>query len=128
MGLMVGDLKNCIDTTISINEYEPKIDVANVVVAFSCMDKEPAKDLNSFLSKSEIDFIDTEYSNIPDKDGKYQVFLELKNDKNTVKTITYVLEIIESLVVITAKEWYFTGYKTEKQKLSVDNLLKFFKK
>jgi len=109
-GLKTGDLDDLILKTISIDEFESKIDnEAAIVVGFFVDDKEPANDLRNFLDKSATELLDSDRSPAPDLDGNYMVFVEFERNKKFPEEMMEMVETIENLVDNT--EWEFTVYK-----------------
>jgi len=107
-GLRTHDLIDLVLPTISIDEYESKIDPDAIVVGFFVDDDAPAKDLSSFIESGAGEILDTEVSPAPDDDGNYLVFVEFMRDENLPENIEYVLETVENLTGI--QEWNFTYY------------------
>jgi len=83
MGLRHDDLKNTIDPLVSIDEFEPKTGSQEevIVVAFYTIDEAPGKDLDDFIEKSTIPFLDAEVSTNPDPTGKFLVFVEMERNE-----------------------------------------------
>ncbi len=69
---------------ISIDEFEPKMGSTEevIVVSFFCKDELPAFDLDEFIDKSIIEYLDSEVSPNPNEDGLYLVFVEFKRQPN----------------------------------------------
>ena len=103
--LKYGDLKDCVLPLISIDEYDSKIDPNSIVVAFFCTDKNPARDLNSFIQKSSIKILDTDVSPAPTVEGNYVVFVEILRTPHFLKELQNLLEDLETLVEIKLDEW-----------------------
>ena len=119
MGLREGDLKDLVEKTISIDEFESKIDPNAIVVAFFVDDEEPAEDLSQFIESGMYDLLDTEVSPGTDERGKYAVFIEfLRNDEFTEK-LDNILEGIESLTLNS--KWDFTYPHSHGKALPVSN-------
>lgn len=120
-GLKEGDLDNLVGDTISIDEYESKIDDSAIVVGFYVFYKDPALDLNKFIQKIDIDIIDTDVSPAPTEDGYYIVFVELERNKKLYDNIISLVDTVSNLSGIDA--WFFTSYNNKnKQELNIDNL------
>jgi hypothetical protein len=102
-GLKAGDLDDLVLPTISIDEYESKLDDDSIVVAFYVSDKDPANDLNRFIQKGSTAILDTDVSPAPNEDGYYVVFVELLRDKDFPKKLTDILATLEGLTSI--KVW-----------------------
>jgi len=84
MGLRHKELEGQILPLISIDEFEPKTGTTEevIVVAFFAKDELPAFDLDEFIDKGVIDFLDSEVSPNPNEDGYYLVFVEFKRQPN----------------------------------------------
>ena len=122
-GLKVGDLKELIIPTISIDEYESKVDEDAVVVGFFVKDKEPANDLSTFIETSGVeDLIDTDVSPATDEDGNYAVFAEFVRTDTFPQTLKNVLESLQSLTGIENWDFTFYGSHDEKQIFNEDNV------
>ena len=84
MGLRHLELEGQIVPLISIDEFEPKTGTTEevIVVAFFAKDELPAVDLDEFIDKSVVEFLDSEVSPNPNEDGYYLVFVEFKRLPN----------------------------------------------
>jgi len=84
MGLRHLELSGMVLPLISIDEFEPKMGSTEevIVVSFFCKDELPAFDLDDFIDKSVVEFLDSEVSPNPNEDGLYLVFLEFKRQPN----------------------------------------------
>lgn len=122
-GLKIGDLKNLVSPTISVDEYNSKLDDTAIVVGFYISFKDPAEDLNRFIQKSPQDIIDTDISPAPDEDGNYMVFVELPRDNEFPDQLFSITNSLSSLT--GNKSWFFRAYGSdESYKLTPDNLRK----
>lgn len=122
-GLREGDLIGTILPTISIDEYESKLDKDAIVIGFYAIYQDPAKDLNRFIQKSSIDLLDTDVSPSPTPKGYYMVFIEMEKNKNFIKNFMTIISNLESLTGI--KEWKFSTLKKNNIELNVVNLKKY---
>jgi hypothetical protein len=79
MGLRHLELNGMVIPLISIDEFEPKMGTTEevIVISFFCRDELPAFDLDEFIDKSVVEFLDSEVSPNPNEDGLYLVFIEL---------------------------------------------------
>lgn len=120
-GLKVGDLRDlCVDT-ISIDQFNSKIDKDCVVVAFYILYRKPAEDLNKFLQKTAVDIIDTNISPAPTEDGYYVVFVELKRNSKFPQKVVDLISTIKALTNIN--DWYYRCYNdTTPQEVTVENI------
>lgn len=107
-GLRTGDLEFLISPTISIDEFESKIDSDAIVVGFYVDDDEPADDLLNFIEGDPVDILDVEVSPAPDEKGRYVVFVEFLRVEKFPEKLDNVLSSLESLTKIT--EWKYTYY------------------
>lgn len=84
MGLRHLELSGMVLPLISIDEFEPKMGSTEevIVISFFCKDELPAFDLDEFIDKSVVEFLDSEVSPNPNEDGLYLVFIEFKRQPN----------------------------------------------
>jgi hypothetical protein len=99
MGLRFEELEGMVLPLISIDEFEPKTGTTEevIVVAFFCRDELPAIDLDEFLDKSVIDFLDSEVSPNPNEEGYYLVFIEFKRQPNFWMKLFDMVKDIENV-------------------------------
>ena len=100
MGLRFEELKGMILPLISVDEFEPKTGTTEevIVIAFFCKDELPAVDLDEFIDKSIIEFVDSEVSPNPNEDGYYLVFVEFKRQPNFWMKFYDLVEDVENIV------------------------------
>lgn len=100
MGLRFEELKGMILPLISVDEFEPKTGSVEevIVIAFFCKDELPAIDLDEFIDKSIIEFVDSEVSPNPNEDGYYLVFVEFKRQPNFWMKFYDLVEDVENIV------------------------------
>jgi hypothetical protein len=79
------------------------------VIAFKVNDKMPAIDLMEFIEKGYPFVLDADISSGEERDGKYQVFVEIERSKNLPKQIKNVLEGVGQLCDIDG--WRFRYHK-----------------
>ncbi|QXN76403.1 hypothetical protein [Escherichia phage BF17] len=97
-GLRPQVLKDLIHPIISVDEYTPKIEDSNIVVMFQVLNNfDAAYDLSSFIEKSPIDAVDTEASETPNLDGRYQVFVEMERDAEFPENLLRLIKTIENI-------------------------------
>lgn len=97
-GLRPNVLKDLIYDMVSVDEFTPKIDDDNIVVQFQVMDNyDAAYDLSSFLERAPIKALDTEAAEIPNIDGRYEVFVEFERDAEFPVKFLKMLTLIENL-------------------------------
>lgn len=123
-GLEFGDLKGLVKSTITVDLHKPKIgsEEDTVVVAFSVLYEEPAKDLGSFIETDSIDHLDVEVSSVPDKDGQWKVFVEFQRDHKLFNNVRDMLESIGQAVGDNNVKWMYDAYRLKKsQEFSKEN-------
>ncbi len=100
MGLRFEELKGMILPLISVDEFEPNTGTTEevIVIAFFCKDELPAVDLDEFIDKSIIEFVDSEVSPNPNEDGYYLVFVEFKRQPNFWMKFYDLVEDVENIV------------------------------
>jgi hypothetical protein len=108
-GLLHNDLDNLVLPLLDIDTFESKIDDSrSIVVAFYVFEPEPARDLDSFISKSSLEIFDTEASPAPTTDGYYVVFVEIERNNQFPKTVMDLVSEINNLTSNT--KWRFKVY------------------
>ena len=98
-GLRAKDLKDLVDNIFTVDRYKSKMgeDKDIVVLGFRVTDKYPATDLMEFIEKGYSFILDADISTGEERDGKYQVFVELERSKNISAQIKDLLEGISQL-------------------------------
>jgi hypothetical protein len=123
MGLKASDLKHLVYDVFEIDSYASKMgDDKNIVtLSFSVKDKEPAKDLVSFIEKGYDFVLDADVTPGEQSDGTYKVFVEIERNKDVNDQI---LEIIDGVSKLAEKDSFrFRYYKDFKSKdATIDNL------
>lgn len=99
------ELKDTVLPYVSVDEFKSKTgtDYEVIVVAFYCIDAEPAKELSSFIEKGFLDILDTEVSPNPDEQGHYIVFVELKRNDSFIPVFKELL--IDNENVTDKMDW-----------------------
>ena len=79
-GLAMGDLKDCVNETFTIDRFRSKMgeDREIVVLGFRVREKYPATDLMEFIEKGYPFILDADMSAGEENDGQYQVFVEME--------------------------------------------------
>ncbi len=115
-GLRRGDLQGFVDTTFTIDQYTSKMgeDEDVVVLGFRVNDKHPAVDLMEFIEKGYPFVLDADMSSGEEKDGRYQVFVEIQRNKHLPNQIRDLLNGIGQLIDST--DWRFRYHKGGKSK------------
>lgn len=114
MGLRFQELEGMVLPLISVDEFEPKTGKTEevIVIAFFCKDELPAVDLDEFIDKSIIEFVDSEVSPNPNDEGYYLVFVEFKRQPNFWIKFYDLVKDIEN---VTGKvEWSVQPYLVDK--------------
>lgn len=110
-GLRSKDLRGYVESIFTIDHYTSKMgnDTNVAVMAFKVNDKMPAMDLMEFIEKGYPFVLDADISTGEEKDGKYQVFVEIERSKNLPKQIKNILEGVGQLCDID--DWRFRYHK-----------------
>jgi len=126
-GLRPNDLEHLILDKVSLDEFESKSgeDKEILVMGLYAVDEEPAKDLSRFIERGYIDVVDTEVSPGMDEDGNYMIFVEIKKDENTMKTVTEILHDVKSITAIN--EWQLRFYHGGTHRLTEEMIKKAIK-
>lgn len=113
MSIKRNELAGMVEPYISIDEYEPKTGTQQeiIVVAFSCLDDAPAKDLSQFIERGFIDTIDTEVAQHPNENGKYLVFVEIMRDDRFFNKFFQLIKDIENIT--SEMDWKIKPYLSE---------------
>ena len=113
-GLRSKDLKGFVETTFTIDQFTSKMgeDHDVIVLGFKVNDKMPAVDLMEFIEKGYSFVLDADMSSGEERDGKYQVFVEIKRSKHLPSEIRELLGGIGRLVDST--DWRFKYHKDMK--------------
>jgi hypothetical protein len=115
-GLRKGDLQGFVDTTFTIDQYTSKMgqDSDVLVLGFKVNDKHPAIDLMEFIEKGYPFVLDADMSSGEEKDGKYQVFVEIQRTKHLPGQIRDLLSGVGQLV--DSVDWRYRYHKGGKSK------------
>ena len=118
------DLDYLLMPMLDIDTYESKIDNSKaIVVAFYVFEKEPAKDLERFIEKGNIDILDAETSPAPTEDGYYVVFIEMDRDRDFPEMLVDLVDQIDNLSNVD--QWQFKTYHDDDMyDLNKENLIK----
>lgn len=110
-GLRKSDLKDLIDSSFTIDQYQSKMgDDKNVLVLrFRAKGREPAIDMMEFIEKGFNFVLDADMSSGEEKDGDYSVFVELERDSDSPKNIKNLLDGLGRLCEVSS--WRFRWYK-----------------
>ena len=115
-GLRRGDLQGFVDTTFTIDQYTSKMgqDSDVLVLGFKVNDKYPAVDLMEFIEKGYPFVLDADMSSGEEKDGKYQVFVEIQRTKHLPGQIRDLLSGVGQL--IDSVDWRYRYHKGGKSR------------
>ena len=123
MTVKYGEMVNLVNSTISIDQYKPKIGEANetVVVAFEVQQELAAKDLSNLIETDIVESLDVDISQGPNNNGNYLVFVEFARDNKLHNRIIEIMKCGSNVTEIT--EWQYEYYKgTGAVDLNEDNL------
>jgi hypothetical protein len=111
MSVKYGEMKNLVNSTISIDQYKPKIGEANetVVVAFEVQQEVAAKDLSNLIETDVTESLDVDISQGPNNNGNYLVFVEFNRDNKLHNRIMEIMKCVSNATLIT--EWQYEYYK-----------------
>lgn len=101
-GLRPNDLRGMVRASVSIDQYESKIDDSATVIAFMVSDSNAANDLNRFIQKSYVKILDTEVSAAPNQEGFYLVFVEMPTNDQLADNICGICQDISALTEISS--------------------------
>jgi len=125
-GLRAKDLRGFVESTFTIDHYTSKMgeDKNIAVLAFKVNDKMPATDLMEFIEKGYTFVLDADISAGEERDGKYQVFVELERNDRLPKHIKNILEGVGKLCDID--DWRFRYHKDLKScEVTEDNIMEY---
>ena len=110
-GLRAKDLDGLVDSVFTIDQYKSKMgeDKDIVVLGFRVSDKYPAIDLMEFIERGYTFILDADMSTGEERDGKYQVFVELERNDNVPGQIKDMLEGVSQLC--NCWNWRFKYHK-----------------
>lgn len=113
-GLRAKDLKGFVETTFTIDQFTSKMgeDQDVIVLGFRVNDKLPAIDLMEFIEKGYPFVLDADMSSGEERDGKYQVFVEIKRSKHLPNEIRELINGVSKLIDST--DWRFKYHKDMK--------------
>ena len=123
MTVKYGEMINLVNSTISIDQYKPKIGEANetVVVALEVSQEGAASDLSNLIETDVVESLDVDISQGPNNNGNYLVFVEFTRDKKLHSNIMEIMKVVSNVTEIT--EWKYEYYKGDSAKtLSEENL------
>lgn len=96
--LLPNDLVDLVHQIVSFDEFRPKLDENNIVVQFQVNDNfDAAYDLSSFIEKCCPAALDTEAQEVPNQDGRFNVFVEFARNPEFIKTFDDLIQNIKNL-------------------------------
>ena len=123
-GLRKNDLQNLIKDTISINQFESKIDPHAIVIGFYVKNIDAARDLNRFLQRVPEEILDVDVSPSYNISGEYMVFVEMLPSDKFVSSLQSILKDVENLCNV--KEWKMVTFDDPTpKKLNFKSIEKF---
>ena len=110
-GLRANDLEGLVNNIFTVDQYSSKMgeDKDIVVLGFRVNDKFPAIDLMEFVEKGYAFILDADMSTGEERDGNYQVFIELERTRKLPGQIKGLLEGISQLC--NCWDWKFRYHK-----------------
>lgn len=113
MTLRKNDLHDMVDTVISIDEFQPKAGDTEeiIVVAFTCLTEDAANDLNIYIQRGVIDYVDVEVSPFSDTRGRFYVFVEFERNEKFQNSFTDLVDDIENLT--GRQDWVIKPYLSD---------------
>lgn len=109
--LRAKDLKGLVDHIFTVDQFKSKMgeDKDVVVIGFRVSDKYPAIDLMEFVEKGYTYILDADMSTGEERDGRYQVFVELERTPKLGMQIKDILEGVGQLC--DCNDWRFRYHK-----------------
>lgn len=113
-GLRSGDLKNFVNELFTVDQYRSKMgeDQDVVVLGFRVKEKHPAIDLMEFIEKGYDFILDADMSVGEERDGNYQVFVEIERTKQLPEQLAELLGGVGQLC--DNKQWKFRYQRNPK--------------
>lgn len=112
-GLYKDDLKYLVLPIVSIDEYTPKLNSDNLVLAFFTKERDAANDLKEFIEKIFFDEIDDiEIADSLTINNNYILFVEINRTPKNVSFIMNLLDIVS--VVSGVQKWSFKTFGLSK--------------
>jgi len=110
-GLRAKDLDGLVENIFTVDQFKSKMgdDKDIVVLGFTVADKYPAIDLMEFIEKGYPFILDADMSTGEERNGKYQVFVELERTRKLPGQMRGLLEGISQLC--DCWDWQFRYHK-----------------
>ena len=116
-------MKDFIVPLIAVDSHQAKLgnDSEVSVLKFESYNKDVAKDIVSFIESGYKFVLDADYSPSKNKNGSYDIFVEVERNEDLPNNIVKLSRDIEQVTGILP--WKFTFYKNESvHKLNAENL------
>jgi len=123
MGLRAGDLHDLVKPVFEVDSYRSKMgsDAKIVVVSFSVMEQQAAKDLVDFIEKGYNFVLDADATPGEIDEGIYKVFVEMERNANISSQVLEMLDGVGKLAEV--ENFRFRYYKSFTSKdASLSNL------
>lgn len=123
MGLREGDLHDLVKSVFEVDSYKSKMgdDADIVVVSFSVMEQQAAKDLVDFIEKGYNFVLDADATPGEIDEGMYKVFVEMERNRKVNDNIVELLDGVGKLSAID--EFKFRYYKSFRSRdANINNL------
>jgi hypothetical protein len=106
-GLRSGDLQEFVSDLFTVDQYRSKMgeDSDIVVLSFRVKEKHPAMDLVEFIEKGYPFILDADMSAGEERDGQYQVFVEMERTPNLPGQMKELLNGVGQLC--STRDWRF---------------------
>ncbi len=114
MSLKPGDLRDLVDKVLEIDSYKSKMgdDGDIVVLSFTVLEDQAAKDLVNFIEKGYGYVLDADNTTGEQDDGMYRVYVELERNKHVPEQIMEIMDGVSKLADRT--DFRFRYYKNFK--------------
>jgi hypothetical protein len=115
MALNAGDLKHLVDSVFEVDSFKSKMgnDADIVVLSFSVLENNAAKDLVSFLEKGYPFVLDADATAGEQSDGTYKVFVELERTREVPGQITEIVDGVQKLANLDRPRFrYYKNFKS----------------
>ena len=115
MSLNAGDLRHLVDSVFEVDSFKSKMgdDSDIVVLSFSVLENNAAKDLVSFLEKGYPFVLDADATAGEQSDGTYKVFVELERNKEVPEQITEIIDGVQKLASLDRPRFrYYKNFKS----------------
>jgi hypothetical protein len=111
-GLRSGDLKDLVSDLFTVDRFRSKLgeDRDVVVLGFQVNEKHPATDLMEFIERGYSFVLDADMSAGEERDGKYQVFVEIERTPNLPGQLKDLLSGVGQLC--DCYDWRFVYQKS----------------